>query len=76
MTKLSPTTPKNMYLKHLTYSELALGFSFTCDFHILHPNFDNLLSRSYGYASQKSLHLGTKSENIGSKQKPKTSSVI
>ncbi len=55
MTKLSPTMPKNMYIKRLTFSELALGFCFTCDFHMLHPKQVFLSYHSYGYAAQKRL---------------------
>jgi len=56
-------------------NELVLSFSFTCKFRILHPNFVFFDYRSHGYATQKSLHYGTKAENLGSKQKLKTSSM-
>ncbi len=36
--------------------ELVLRCSFTCNFHILPPNFVFFSHRSYGYAAQKSLH--------------------
>ena len=65
------------------YIELVLSFSFTCELYtclpdrqVLHPNFAIFEHRSYGYATKKRLHYGTKAITLGSKQKLKTSSLF
>ena len=61
---------------HVLYSELILGFSFTCKLCILHSNFAIFEYRSYGYATKKYLHYSTKAKIFGSKQKPRMSSAL